>query len=86
MAGYRLAIKPSAVKEIEAVGPKKDRRKIVALISGLADNPFPPGARKLSGRSRYRLRSGRYRILYEVADAERQVVVVKVGHRKDVYR
>jgi mRNA interferase RelE/StbE len=86
VAGFRLSIKPSAVKEIEAVGLQRDRRRIVDLISRLAENPFPPGARKLSGRSRYRLRSGRYRILYEISDAQREIVVIKVGHRKDVYR
>lgn len=87
MASYRVLIKPSAAKEIEAVGQKKDRRRIIAGIQGLADDPRPPGCEKLSSeRARYRVRVGRYRIVYSVGDAELIVVVVRVGHRKDVYR
>ncbi len=80
MASYRLFIKPSAVKEIEAISTKKDRRRVVQRIRGLADDPRPPGCQKLSGRDRYRLRQGRYRIIYSVHDQELVVFVVKVGH------
>ncbi len=87
MAGYRVLIKPSAAKEIEAVDQKKDRQRIVANIRSLADNPRPPGCEKLAGKQdRYRVRVGRYRIVYSIGDAELLVVVVRVGHRKDVYR
>ena len=86
MARYRLTIKPSAAKEIEAIVPKKDRQRIVRCISELAENPFPPGAQKLSGQRRYRIRWEKYRILYEVDVGELVVLVVKVGHRTDVYR
>jgi mRNA interferase RelE/StbE len=85
VASYRLFIKPSAGKEIEAL-PKQDRRRIVAKITSLSHDPRPPGCEKLSGHDQYRLRQGNYRILYEIQDLDLVVVVVKVGHRRDVYR
>jgi mRNA interferase RelE/StbE len=87
VASYRVLIKPSAAKEIEAVGQKKDRQRIVASIRTLARDPRRVGCEKLTGeQDRYRLRVGRYRIIYSTGDAELLVVVVRVGHRKDVYR
>ncbi len=87
MASYRVLIKPSAAKEIEAVDQKKDRQRIVAGIRSLADDPRPPGSEKLAGEDdRYRIRVGRYRVVYSVGDGALLVVVVRVGHRKDVYR
>jgi len=83
---FRVLIKPSALKEIEAVGRKRDRQRIVRRIRGLADNPRPPGCQKLSGQDRYRVRQGEYRIVYSVEDEELIVYVVKVGHHKNVYR
>ena len=69
------------------MGQKKDRRRIVARIQALAEDPRPSGCEKLSGEAdRYRVRVGRYRVVYSVGDAELTVVVVRVGHRKDVYR
>jgi mRNA interferase RelE/StbE len=85
VASYRLLIKPSAGKEIEAL-PKQDRRRIVAKIMSLSRDPRPPGCEKLSGHDQYRLRQGNYRILYEIQDLGLVVVVIKVGHRRDVYR
>ena len=86
MAKYRILIKPSAVKEIEAISPKKHRQRIVGRISKLADNPRPPGSEKLSGQEKYRIRQGPYQIVYSIEDQDLIVYVVKVGHRKDVYR
>lgn len=86
MASYRLVVKRSAAKEVESIGDTKDRRLIVERIQALADEPRPRESRKLSGRERYRLRQGDYRILHSIADEELTVWVVKVGHRKDVYR
>jgi mRNA interferase RelE/StbE len=74
------------VKEIEAIPQKKERQRIIRRIGQLADNPRPPGSRKLSGHDRYRIRQGVYRIVYGIDDVEIVVLVVKVGHRKDVYR
>lgn len=85
MGKYRLLIKPSAVKEIEAIPFKKDRQRILERIAKLADNPRPFGCEKLSGQDKYRVRQGRYRIVYAVEDDILLVYVVKVGHRKDVY-
>lgn len=86
MADYSILLKRSAQKEIEAVGSKRDRRRIVKRIQGLAADPRPPGCEKLSGSSFLRVRQGRYRIVYEVRDTELIVLVVKVGHRREVYR
>jgi len=87
VAGYRVLIKPSAAKEIEAVGQKEDRQRIVTRIRSLARDPRPLGSEKLSGRGDlYRLRVGRYRVVYTVGDDELVVLIVRVGHRKNVYR
>ena len=85
MASYSLEIKRSAARELEQV-PLKDRRRIVARIRALAHDPRPPGAEKLSGQERYRIRQGDYRILYEIEHQILRVMVVKLGHRRDVYR
>ena len=86
MEKYRVSIKRSAVKEIEAIPQKKEWQRIIRRIGQLADNPRPPGSSQLSGHDRYRLRQGVYRIIYSIDDFDVVVVVVKVGHRKDVYR
>ena len=87
MAKYRVLIKSSAAKEIEAVDQKKDRQRIVARIHALADDPRPVGCEKLTGeQDRYRVRIGRYRVVYSIGGAELLIVVVRVAHRKDVYR
>ena len=85
MASYKLLIKRSAAKELEAL-PRKDRSRIVAKIEGLADNPRPSGSEKLSGEEKYRLRQGDYRALYSVQAASTTVTIVKIGHRREVYR
>jgi mRNA interferase RelE/StbE len=87
VASYRVLIKPSAAKEIEAVDQKRDRQRIVATILALADEPRPVGSEKLAGeRERYRVRVGRYRIVYSIADDELLVLVIRVADREDVYR
>jgi mRNA interferase RelE/StbE len=83
---YRVSIKRSAVKEIEAIPQKKERQRIIQRIGQLAKDPRPTGSKKLSGHDRYRIRQGSYRIVYSIEGNELVVVVVKVGHRKDVYR
>lgn len=86
MARYRLLIKPSAVKDIEAIPVKRDRQRVVERISRLAEDPRPFGSEKISGQDKYRVRQGRYRILYVIEDQDLIVQVVKVGQRKDIYR
>lgn len=85
MASYNLHVKASVSRDLRRV-PGRDVRRIVQRIESLGDDPRPPGCEKLSGQERYRIRVGTYRILYEIIDTDITVVVVKVGHRKDVYR
>jgi mRNA interferase RelE/StbE len=87
VAPYSLFIKPSAGKELEAVGSKPDRVRIIGRIRDLAEDPRPHGSEKLAGYDdRYRVRQGNYRIVYAIDDNAGHVTVFKVGHRKDVYR
>ena len=87
MAEYKILLKSSAAKEIEAVGSKEDRRRIVERIAGLAANPRSQKSEKLAGYDdRYRIRQGSYRIVYFIDDSRREVTIFKVGNRKDVYR
>ena len=85
MAKYNILIKPSAVKEIESI-PRKDRLRIIQKIQGLANNPRPQGCEKLTGENRYRIHQGVYRVVYSVSEKELHIIVVKVGHRRDVYK
>lgn len=84
MGNYRITIKRSAGKEIEKI-PLKDRKRIIEKIRSLASDPRPQGSKKLSGLEKYRIRQGNYRILYQIEDDELIIVVVKVGHRRDIY-
>ena len=86
MEKYKVSIKRSAVKEIESIPQKKERQRIIRRIGQFAEDPRPPGSKKLSGNDKYRVRQGSYRIIYSIEDNELIIVVVKVGHRKDVYR
>jgi len=85
MAVYKVYFKESVEKDFIAI-PKKDLKRILQRIKMLEDNPRPLGCEKLTGRERYRVRQGRYRIVYSIQDDEVTVWIVKVGHRKDVYR
>ncbi|MGA9046534.1 type II toxin-antitoxin system RelE family toxin [Sulfuricurvum sp.] len=85
MASYKIEIKKSAVKEIENL-PSVILKRVVTHIQELANDPRPLGCKKLSGDEKYRLRVGDYRILYEIEDEIVMVYVVKVAHRKEVYR
>ncbi len=82
---YKVLILPSAIKEIRDV-PRKDRKRIAAKIALLAAQPRSAGAEKLSGDDRYRLRQGDWRVVYGIDDAKKEVTVVKIGHRREVYR
>jgi mRNA interferase RelE/StbE len=86
VAGYDVFIKPSALKELESVDSRKLRRNLAECIQALTDNPRPSGCKKLTGADQYRIRRGAYRVVYSIEDGRRTVVVVKIGHRKDVYR
>jgi mRNA interferase RelE/StbE len=85
MAVYKVLFKASVEKDFAPI-PNKDLKKILKRIEGLVENPRPLGYEKLTGQERYRLRQGRYRIVYSIQDDALTVWVVKVGHRKDIYR
>jgi mRNA interferase RelE/StbE len=85
MADYKILFRKSVQKDLASI-PKNDIRKILTRIEDLVEEPRPPGCEKLSGQERYRIRQGRYRILYSVQDKDQTVWIVKVGHRKDIYR
>ena len=85
MVKYRILIKKSAAKELETI-PKRDLKKIIGRIQSLANNPRPPGSQKLSRSELYRIRQGDYRIVYEIKDKELIIYIIKIGHRRDIYR
>ena len=85
MGEYKVYFKKSVEKDLGAI-PKKDLKKILQRIARLAQNPRPAGHEKLTGQERYRVRQGRYRIVYSIQDEVLAVWIVRVGHRKDVYR
>ncbi len=94
MAKYRITIKKSAAKELEAL-PKKDLRRIIKRIQSLADNPPPRllvedksggGSQKLSRQEQYRIRQGDYRIVYSMEDKDLLIDIFKIGHRREIYR
>jgi mRNA interferase RelE/StbE len=85
MAAYKIFFKRSVEKDFESI-PKKHLKRILDRIEMLAEDPRPSGSEKLTGQERYRVRQGLYRIVYSIQDNELTVWIVKVVHRKDVYR
>ena len=85
MAAYKIFFKKSVEKDFESI-PKRNLKRILKRIEMLAKDPRPSGSERLTGQERYRIRQGRYRIVYSIQESELTVWVVKVGHRKDVYR
>lgn len=85
MGRYKVVLRRSVMKDFDVI-PRKGLRRIMRSIGSLADDPRPAGCVKLSHEEKYRLRSGVHRILYSIDDNSRVVCIVKVGHRKDVYR
>lgn len=85
MANYKLTFKKSVAKDLRSI-PNADVHRILQRMEELQNNPRPVCCEKLSGQERYRIRQGVYRIIYEVIDEMLVVTVVKVGHRKDVYK
>jgi mRNA interferase RelE/StbE len=81
---YRIELRPAAVKALRRIDPQ-DRGRVQGAIALLGEDPRPPGARALQGRDGYRVRVGNYRIIYTIRNDILVVVVVTVGHRRDVY-
>lgn len=84
MSHYRIEVRPAAVRALRKLEPQIQRR-IQGAIALLAQDPRPPGARALKGRDGLRVRVGDYRVIYTVDDGVLVVVVVRLGHRRDVY-
>jgi mRNA interferase RelE/StbE len=85
MAEYEIFFKDSVWKDLKKV-PKTNLKKILSRIRKLKGNPRPIGCEKLTGLELYRVRQGKYRIVYSIQDNELTVWVIKIGHRKNVYR
>ena len=84
MGVYKIFFKKSVWKDFKSIS-NKDLTKILACIEFLAENPRQPGCKKLSGQEKYRLKYRRYRIIYSIQDKELSILIVKVGHHKNVY-
>jgi mRNA interferase RelE/StbE len=82
---YQVIVLPAADKVIARL-PRGIRGRIAERLAALCDNPRPPGSTKLTDRDAYRLRVGDYRIIYTIHDDRLVVIVIDVGHRRDVYR
>lgn len=81
---YEVLILRRAQKELADL-PKTDYERIRDAVAALAENPRPAGCKKLVGREGWRIRSGDYRTIYEIDDAQKKVIVLDIGHRRDVY-
>jgi mRNA interferase RelE/StbE len=81
---YEVEIKKSALKSLKEI-PKRDQLRISGIIDSLAENPLPPKALKLTGRDGYRIRVGKYRIIYTFNNRVFKVLVIQIGHRKNAY-
>jgi len=85
MGRYKIVFRKSVARDVHRI-PNRDIRRILTAIDGLSEEPRPTGVEKLSEQERYRVRQGDYRIIYEIKDDTGVVIVVRIGHRKDVYR
>ena len=85
MKPYRIEIERRAEREFEGL-PANVLRRVSDVLDALEDNPRPPGAKKLTGREGYRIRTGVYRILYTIDDSQKTIRVYRIGHRREVYR
>ena len=84
MALYRIFIEKAVYKQLKNI-QERDYLKIIASIAALANQPRPPGCKKLKGRSGYRIREGNYRVIYEINDQILTITVIEAGNRKEIY-
>jgi mRNA interferase RelE/StbE len=82
---YRVEFRPAAQRALHRL-PQRDSRRILARIAGLSTQPLPPGAKKLTGTSWYRIRVGDYRVVYAIENQQLLILVIRIGHRREVYR
>jgi len=85
MASYKIAFKPSVKKDLRGI-PRHDVERILNSIEGLSEKPLPQNAGSLTGRDAFRLRVGRYRVIYAIDSEEVVILIIKIGHRGGVYR
>ena len=83
--GHSIKFKPSAERDLDSL-PVEQRRRVFKAIRTLSNIPRPSGCKKLKGEDAYRIRVGEYRVIYEIHDNTLVVIVIKIGHRQDVYR
>ena len=84
MAKYKIRIKNSVKKDISAFD-KKANQRLIKTIENLQSNPYK-NAKKIIGKEFYRIRVGKYRIVYEIIKKDFEILVYKIGHRKDIYK
>jgi len=82
---YKIFIEKSAQKALAKI-IKNEQDRIIGAIQSLSENPRPVGVKKLSGREAWRIRVGNYRVIYEIHDDKLVIVVITIGHRKEIYR
>ena len=85
MAAYSILFKDSVRKDLDSI-PTTDLKRIMERIGSLAENPRPSGCEKLTAQEKYRIRQGNYRIIYSIQDSQLTIWIVKIDHRRDVYR
>ena len=85
MGSYSLFLKKSAERDLRKI-PQADLQRITQRIKDLASIPRPSGSEKLAGQGSYRIRQGDYRVVYTVDDDHRLIEIIKIGHRREVYR
>lgn len=81
---YRVEYTVAAARLIRKL-PPPERKRLLAVIAALAGEPRPRGCKKLTGRDAWRVRKGHYRVIYEIDDGELLIVVIRAGHRRDIY-
>ena len=82
---YRVSIRRKAQKQLDAI-QEQYRERIIAGVFALDEDPRPPGCRKLRGREEWRIRVGDYPAIYEIDDEAREVIILDIGHRRNIYR
>jgi mRNA interferase RelE/StbE len=86
MARYEVEVSRTAEKQLRRLAPK-DQARVVRAVRSLADDPLPRGTRKLAGYDDvFRIRVGLFRILYSISSRKLVIIILKVGHRRDIYR
>lgn len=81
---YKIAFEKRVVRDLKKI-PREAVTRILESVEKLSENPFPPACKKLKGRDAWRIRIGDYRVIYGVKSGELMILIIKIGHRKDIY-